>query len=300
MESGIRVLALGGGGVKGAYQAGFLHAQTVENVELDYDMIVGTSIGAVGGGILASGYSGPNGFRDKVLQYGRLWTVDVRESKDVFERRWLGWLSGYFKMSLYKTTPLRDLLERHVDQDAILDSGRMLRVGVWNATRDAYIEVREDSEVLREMIRASAAFPVFLEPVYVGDEVFADGGVRNNVPNLFLNEPEIRGKIDSIDIILTGPIRGSDGHRVELNNAKDMAARVIGSFMNEANVNDLLPYLNYLYAHPDCRIRITAPPLPLEADTLGVDQGKMRRMFEQGKRARWYDFMQFFQDFVLD
>jgi predicted acylesterase/phospholipase RssA len=102
---------------------------------------------------------------------------------------------------------------------------------------------------IREMIRASAAIPVFFNPVDIGERRFVDGGVRNVTPlnAAFQALHEIakkkRGDIedpDTIYVILASPLMTETiKDKRKMNDVVDILKRSIQLLTNEVYVNDL-------------------------------------------------------------
>ena len=284
----MRALVLQGGGSRGAFQAGALLEEQRRNPK-DYDLIAGVSVGALGAGFLASCERGSDAFSQRVEEFAKMWTTQIKGSSDVYKRRFFGWLSGYGKMSLNKTTPLKKLIHEHVDPLLIRESGRQLRIGAWNATLDRYEEATENNADLREWIRASSAFPLLLEPVVIDGCIYADGGVRNNLPQEFLSR--VRDKHDlEIDVFMTDPVKACGCPKKRIMNAKDMAVRLIEAMANEVLYNDLTPYISL---RDKAVIRVFAPHEKMEVELLDFDQVGLKAMFESGRKVKVEDLRSF-------
>ena len=147
-------LVLGGGGAKGAATIGAL--KVIESAGIKVDYIAGTSIGAIIGGLYASGYT-------------------VSELETLFlSREW------------------QDILEGH-RVDAQLKSLFHSR-GVWNFkdTKIPFTCVATDRWTIQEVdistgdivkaVRASMSIPELYEAVTWGDTELVDGGMVNNLP----------------------------------------------------------------------------------------------------------------------
>ncbi len=148
-------LVFGGGGAKGAAEIGVLRYIEKSGVKVDY--VVGTSIGAIIGSLYASGYSA-----DK-MQY--LFTTQ-----------------NYIDVL---TTPggvnqlLGDLLK---DTEDINFDSLKIPFRCVATTLPKLNEVVLDHGDLSKAVRASAALPGALKPVFYQGKLLIDGGVRNNLP----------------------------------------------------------------------------------------------------------------------
>lgn len=147
-------LALGGGGAKGAATIGVLNV--IESAGIKVDFIAGTSIGAVIGGLYASGYS-------------------VKELETLFlSQEWQDILEGHTI-----ETKLKSLLARRgVEQ--FKDTKIPFRCVA--AEENSFEEVILSSGSLYTAIRASMSVPEIYEPVKWGNKYLIDGGVINNLP----------------------------------------------------------------------------------------------------------------------
>jgi len=275
----MKALVLSGGGVRGAFQAGALLGESNRNPLLDYDVIAGVSAGAINAGAVASFAEQKGDFAHGVRTLQEMWRT-IEGSHSIYEKRMWGWLAGYFKQGLYKTKPLKKLLDIHLDSQAIRLSHRQLRVGVWNVTSDVYFEVSENKADLATWILASASIPVILEPVRIKDVVYADGGVRNNVPQDFLKEKDFQFK--EIDIFLTSPFTPALSKPVRIKNLKDIGLRLLEALTSEIFYNDLFPYINYKIKNPETVIRIFAPPSIFTKNPVSFDPDYIQYLINVG------------------
>lgn len=279
----MRALVLSGGGVRGAFQAGALLAEVNRNPSLDYQVIAGVSAGAINASGLATHAHKEGGFAQGVKTLQELW-LSIEGSHSIYQRRFWGWLAGYFKKGLYSTKPLKNLLEHHVDPKAIRMSERQLRIGVWNVTTDQYFEVSENQNDLVSWILASASIPVILEPVHIKDIVYADGGVRNNVPQGFLEEDDF--KFDAIDIFLTSPFSPALGQPIRIKTIKEIGSRLVEALTSEIFYNDLFPFIHYKIKNPKTKIRIFAPPSVFTKNPVSFEPDYIQYLINMGAKTR--------------
>jgi NTE family protein len=202
---GCRVaLVLAGGNALGAYQAGVYQALHEGGVQPDW--VVGASIGAINGAIIAG--STPE---RRLPNLTELWRPADREPAwpmwwdaipDVWRRTgealgvMLAGRPGVFAPlgtsltgaggaapAIYDTEPLRATLSRLVDFDR-LNSGpvRYAATAVDLQSGEDVVFDTVQRRVSAEHIRASAALPPTFPPVPIGDRVFVDAGVSANLP----------------------------------------------------------------------------------------------------------------------
>jgi NTE family protein len=208
-------LVLTGGGARSAYQVGVLRAlaEILPRARNPFQIIVGTSAGAVAASVLAAE---AHVWREGVAGLLRVWS-NFRTGQ-VFHvdaphvvRSGLHWvlslISGGLILSppksLLETGPLKALLAREIDCNGIRRSiarghlracalcATSYATGQSVAFFDGVPEVSEwtraqhmgrRSELSQETIRASIAIPLLFTPVKLGDEYFGDGSMRQLNP----------------------------------------------------------------------------------------------------------------------
>jgi NTE family protein len=200
------VLVLQGGGALGAFQVGAYDALHAADVEPDW--IIGTSIGAINGAIIAG--NPPDQRMEKLHQFWQGVQQPVgpempgpfaalmqsmanantfaRGVPTFFTPNNLGLMGVHARVgvehaSYYSVAPLRDTLSALVDFD-YLNSGRTrLTVGAVRATTGemCYFDSREQKLTL-EHILASGALPPAFAAVCIDGEPYWDGGIYSNTP----------------------------------------------------------------------------------------------------------------------
>lgn len=173
-------LALGGGGSRGAAHVGVLKVLKEENIPID--LIAGTSIGSVVGGYYAAGTSideievlFKNGRFTKEftpMPYLRVATEPLELAARLFGYKpydglYRGWkFRGYVKKQLgNKTIEQLNIPYGAVVTDVV--SGKSCRL------------MNGD---LALAMQASTAVPGLKKPVQIGERLYCDGGLINNVP----------------------------------------------------------------------------------------------------------------------
>lgn len=165
---------LGGGGVRGAVEIGMLQALLERGIRPD--LVVGTSIGAINGALVAHDPT-PR----VVAALEEAWMSP--EANAVYGDSITAQLTRLAKTKthLNSPAPLRRLLERALGADARFeDLAVPLRVVAASIERAA--ERVFDSGPLIPAILASASVPGLLPPTRIDGEHYIDGGIVNSIP----------------------------------------------------------------------------------------------------------------------
>jgi NTE family protein len=195
------VLVFQGGGALGAYQAGVYQAMHDRKVKPDW--VIGTSIGAINGAIIAG-----NPPENRMARLTQFWNGVARRGVDAAS--WLlpglanwsrdlaivtqgvpsfftpqpgSWANiqarvGPERAAFYSTEPLRETLSSLVDFDYLNHKTTRLTVGTVNVRsgRMRYFTNR-DAPMDVEHVMASAAFPPGFPSVRLEGESYWDGGI---------------------------------------------------------------------------------------------------------------------------
>lgn len=191
----MKALVFSGGGAKIHYHVGV--ARTLLNADGDYQLFAGVSAGAIVAAYLAQF---PRGGEVTAVHQLEAMTRRITDD-DVFKAWPLGRVQGLWKHSFYSTAPLRELLRRELDPEAVRQSGRQLRIGAVALEDSRFAVFTEHCPDLRAAVLASSAFPGFLEPVKIGEHTFVDGGVRTYTPI----STAIDAGATEIDIVIAAP-----------------------------------------------------------------------------------------------
>lgn len=166
-------LVLSGGGSLGAVQVGMLRA--LLEADIGFDMVIGTSVGAVNAAWVASDRS-----RDGIDGLAGLWRGLRREN--VFPTSpWHGMLAASgLRRSLVPDRGLRSLLTRHLGFEHLEDAPIPVHVVAVDALTGRSTAFSTGPAV--DAILASTAIPGVLPPVRIGSRWFVDGAVVDNCP----------------------------------------------------------------------------------------------------------------------
>ena len=217
-------LVLEGGGARGAYQIGAWRALREAGVKIKG--VSGTSVGALNGALVCMGDLEKAEEVWENISYSQVMSVEDEFMERIMSRDFknLNHVELITNVLLYLSeggidvTPLRELIDTHIDEDRIRFGDIEFFFQVFSATelKELEIEARElpDGE-LADMVLASAYFPVFKKEKIKGDRLI-DGGMFNNVP---IDSLVKRGYTDIISIRIYGiglekPIRLPEEVRV--------------------------------------------------------------------------------------
>ncbi|HEX6499440.1 MAG TPA: patatin-like phospholipase family protein [Micromonosporaceae bacterium] len=172
--SGPVAFVLGGGGVLGAVEVGMLRALLHAGVRPD--LIVGTSIGAINGVLVAADPS--EAVTDRLAN---LWTSPQAGAVfgDSPGRQLVRAVRG--RTHLHSPEPLRQVLEREVGTGTRFADLRV-PFQCCAASIERAAEHWFQAGAVVDAVLASAAVPGLLPPVEILGEHFVDGGIVNSIP----------------------------------------------------------------------------------------------------------------------
>lgn len=186
-------LVLSGGGAKGLAHIGVLKVLEEAGVKVDY--VAGTSMGAIVGGLYASGYNATqidSIFRK--INFDDLIREKIpRTSKNFYEKRNDQVYAVVLPFDGFKVKApaayskgvnIYNLLTKLTHQSRYIDDFNQLKIPFLCIATDIETgkQVVLNKGVLPTAMLASAAFPSLFYPVKINDQVLIDGGVSNNYP----------------------------------------------------------------------------------------------------------------------
>jgi len=184
-------LVLSGGGAKGFAHVGVI--QILDSAGIRPDLVVGTSMGAIVGGLYASGYSGHEidslfhalplaqlipGYEPRIPEslrpYPPLAVLEEGRGTLVFQT---SAVREEQVNALMNALMLRGNLAARGDFDSLPIPFRAVATDL--ATRDEVVLAKGD---LAQAVRASASLPLVFKPVVMDGRTLTDGGMTENVP----------------------------------------------------------------------------------------------------------------------
>jgi NTE family protein len=165
---------LGGGGVLGAVEVGMLRALT--EADISPDIILGTSVGALNGAVVAA-HPG-EGVIERLIA---LWE-SAAAGKEVYGDGAVRQMTRVVRTGthLHSAKPLRARLALELGDltfDELTIPFQCCAASIERAAEHWFTEGRVVDAVV-----ASAAVPGLLRPARVGDEHYLDGGIVNSIP----------------------------------------------------------------------------------------------------------------------
>ncbi|MCM2973562.1 patatin-like phospholipase family protein [Larsenimonas suaedae] len=247
MSRPMNILVLQGGGALGAYQVGVFEALQERGITIDW--VVGTSVGAINGALIAGG--APDRSLERLDTFWRRVAQPHGHLGAPFEHlessaaRYLALskgVPGFFKprpfwniplftptgspVGFYDTTPLEATLNELIEFDRLgtrdIADGTRLSVGAVSVTRGdiTYFDSHHHAMGARH-IMASGALPPGFPPVEVDGELYWDGGLFSNTPLNYVLEEEQPGQESAVNCYV-----------IDLWNAEGPAPQTIMDAMN--------------------------------------------------------------------
>lgn len=167
------VLVLGGGGMRGFCHIGVIRA--IERLGLQIDEVVGTSMGAVMGGLFASGMDSRG--IEKVAEEIRI--------KDYFRLNLVKFLvRGLRHASVYKGRAFQDFLARVLPQESFEALDRTFFCNALSLTTGAssfFGLPGNTAMAVADAVYASACLPTIFEPAEINGDHYVDGGMTETL-----------------------------------------------------------------------------------------------------------------------
>jgi NTE family protein len=183
-------LVLEGGGAKGAYQIGVWKALLEYNVKIKG--VSGVSVGALNGALMCMGDFNQAEELWRELKYSAIMNVDNDQMdklighhlKELNFRALSRDVIRFLKDKGIDVTPLKELIDKWVDEDKIRNSNIEFIFGTFLVSKLKEVEISSkelENEKLKDYLLASASLPTFHTDRLDGLK-YLDGGLFNNVP----------------------------------------------------------------------------------------------------------------------
>ena len=280
-------VVLSGGGAKGVAHIGAL--KVIEKAGLPIDIITGTSMGSLVGGLYAIGYNAHS--LDSIAR-GMDWGYVLSDREDMSRQS----IEDRQRQNTYMLS--RGLMIGRRDRNAggiikgknlelllqklcmgYTDSMDFNRLPIPFACVATNIvdnsEVDFTSGILPQAMRASMAIPAVFSPVRIGKKVLCDGGLCNNYP------ADLARKLGA-DIVIGVTVQDSLRQSDDLNGTMDILMQII-------DLNTLNKYNDNL-AITDVAIRVNPDGYSAASFTPAAVDTLLRRGEEEAMR-HWDDFV---------
>ena len=221
------VLVLGGGGMRGFCHIGIVRA--IERLGLRVDEVVGTSMGAVMGGLFAAGL----GSRAMETAAGEI------SLKDYFRLNLVKFLvRGVRHASVYKGRTFKDLLAKWLPQQSFADLERPFFCNALSLTTGAsrFFGLPGAADLpVAEAVYASACLPTIFEPARIDGDHYIDGGMTETLALRI-------AKAREADLVIAVDLSHRDLHkqtpdRASLQPSHFQPCEVMGLALNEQNLH---------------------------------------------------------------
>jgi NTE family protein len=239
-------LALQGGGALGAYGWGALDA-LLGSRSVSLERFSGTSAGAINAALVASALARgtPRHARDALASFwnaiaaspldnmvGLLWGSIGRSLKQSFGDWLTSSVVSPYSGNPMGYNPLRSLLTKHVDIDALRDPAAPSVYVTLTNVHTGLPRVLANTDLSIEALLASACLPQFFQAIKIGGEYFWDGGYCGN-PTLW---PLIRSP--GVDDVVLVQLAQNTAREVPVN-PRDIQRRVGEIVFNSSLVAEM-------------------------------------------------------------
>lgn len=184
----MKALVLGGGGARGAYEFGVWKA--LRRMDIDIDLVVGTSIGAVNSALVAQGDIALAEDLWRTYDAGKLIDLPDYRERETKERVWAG-LQKYAKSAIedgavgIDPAAFQQAIAAHIDEQRVRDS--KIRMGVMTVDLQhltpvaKFIDEMPQGQLI-DYIMASCSLVPALKPHEIDGVKYIDGGYYDNIP----------------------------------------------------------------------------------------------------------------------
>ena len=311
------LLALSGGGSKGAFGAGFLCGWSASGERPTFKVVTGVSTGALQATPAFLGKQYDPVLRDIYTAY---------DSDQIYTSRLT--IAGLVNDSMFDSAPLRKLIATHMTEKVLAEvasehaKGRRLFIGTMNMDADSFViwdmgaiasSGRDDAlEHYRSILLASCSAQVLLPPVYFSvqadgktyHEMHADGATYSQaffrgfllefddaVHDAGISDAEFE---TDLYVIINGKVSHVDEPKAVRPRTLSIAAATVQHLLRMRITASLYRMYVLAYLH-GAGFYLAAIPTDYQPDfdMMDFDQAKMQALFETGHEmaADGYDWM---------
>lgn len=222
-------LALGGGGARGSATLAII--KELESLNLKFDYISGTSVGAIIGAYYAL-YGEIDSLVKEVLSFKKLELINFFDfslfnKKSIIQaKKYTKYLKGKFGDKTFKDT-------------------KIPLVVVTTNIQSGEVEYLNHGKIL-DAVLASSAFPIVFPPYKIDGKILMDGGILNNLPFEILFKEKMN-KVIAINLCMARK------DKTKFNNIFSVATRVIDLMIDNAFKRKSLENKNLFIFKPEIR-----------------------------------------------
>ncbi|RRB00743.1 patatin-like phospholipase family protein [Larkinella rosea] len=189
----MRALVLGGGSLKGAFQAGAI--QAVLEAGFEPEAIYGISVGSLNAVFLVHeagkqfAEHGAVDWKKTGRQLIEFWVRNITRPEDVAvirSRFMLGYNTLFSRFDgLLDSTPLQTLIKTHIKLEILANSPIKLKVGTVDIMNGDMVYATNEDKSILDYVIASSSLPFLMPAVCIGGDrqkMFLDGGLREVAP----------------------------------------------------------------------------------------------------------------------
>lgn len=189
----MKALVLGGGSLKGAWQAGAI--QAILEKGFQPDMIYGISAGGLNAAFMVNEAGRQMATEKKIdwhLVNKRLinfWLENINQPSDIgfIRSTWSLGLDTILSRfdGLLDTNPLHEKLKQYIDLTTLRRSPIRLKVGTVNINTGEMFYADPSEQYFLDYLRASSSLPIIMPVIQIGGDhrqAYLDGGIREVVP----------------------------------------------------------------------------------------------------------------------
>lgn len=179
-----RALVLSGGGAKGSYQYGVWKA--LRELNINFDIVTGTSIGAVNGAIVVMG-----DFNSTVGVWLKTKTKDVfsidedLKTKEGKKNFYLNMMKSLFSDKGIDTSKMEEIFRKYIDEDKVRNSPIDYGIVTYSFTKKKPVLLKKKDipkgKLIDYIVASATCFPV-VKPKQIDKEMYLDGAYYDNLP----------------------------------------------------------------------------------------------------------------------
>jgi NTE family protein len=293
----MKALVLGGGSLKGAWQAGAV--QAVLETGFKPDMVYGISAGALNAAFIVYEAGRQHVSEGKInwdivnKELIRFWIENITKPDDI------GILKSKFALGidtilsrfdgLLDTNPLHEKIRSHLDLTTLRRSPIALKVGAVNVNTGKMHYADPMEQHFLDYLRASSSLPIIMPAIQIGGDhrqAYLDGGLREVVPI----KKAIEDGATEIYAVATHP-KHRELEPINYRSFFSLIERIKDISVNQFENNDLDWAENYneslvsiagFTLNKKISLKIIRPIDPIQIDLTAFDSNDIKEVIKQG------------------